>query len=228
MKWHVADDHGHAASLFFKYLRKKIRAVKMFQMRRPLLNLLMYVLTVLTLACLVLLPRSHYRYDRLARSWRVPEQRIRYYQGVTSVHGGLQFLWISDHAPEHDLQRWEQLFSQVAYERPLAWRTGRADTIGVPPDQRFGFHWSSRDQREPSGRHTLSGWLVIPLWLPVVLFGALPAARAVRWAVRYPRERRRRRGLCIYCGYDLCATTTGRCPECGKSVTTPATAAAGS
>ncbi len=32
------------------------------------------------------------------------------------------------------------------------------------------------------------------------------------------RWRRRRRGLCIRCGYDLTANSTGVCPECGTHV----------
>ena len=52
-----------------------------------------------------------------------------------------------------------------------------------------------------------------PLWVPLIGFGVLPAARArCAWRVR----RRHRAGLCPTCGYDLRATP-GRCPECGAA-----------
>jgi hypothetical protein len=28
---------------------------------------------------------------------------------------------------------------------------------------------------------------------------------------------RRRKGLCLHCGYDLTANTSGVCPECGRA-----------
>jgi hypothetical protein len=52
----------------------------------------------------------------------------------------------------------------------------------------------------------LSYALVVPLTSP---FPTVWAALAVR------RRRRRRKGLCASCGYDVRATP-GRCPECGK------------
>jgi hypothetical protein len=52
---------------------------------------------------------------------------------------------------------------------------------------------------------------VVPYWLPVLCLAAPPAASMLRWA---RRARRRQRGLCRQCGYDLRATPR-RCPECG-------------
>jgi hypothetical protein len=57
--------------------------------------------------------------------------------------------------------------------------------------------------------------LVIPLWAPLLLTGA-PAAWM--WRCRLILARRRRRGGCPGCGYDLRATSPGLpCPECGRA-----------
>jgi hypothetical protein len=56
----------------------------------------------------------------------------------------------------------------------------------------------------------------LPLWAPVVLFGACPTIAFIRGPVR--RWRRRRKGLCLACGYDLTGNVTGVCPECGVEI----------
>ena len=50
-----------------------------------------------------------------------------------------------------------------------------------------------------------------PLWALFALLPLYPAAAFIRGPVR--RWRRRRKGCCVTCGYDL----TGVCPECGES-----------
>lgn len=55
-------------------------------------------------------------------------------------------------------------------------------------------------------------YIRVPWWLVVALATIAPAA----WLVRAGRRRgRRRKGLCIACGYGLRASP-GRCPECGR------------
>jgi len=56
-------------------------------------------------------------------------------------------------------------------------------------------------------------YLHLPLWLPGLIAGALPACRT--WS-RFHKRRRTRRGLCPACGYDLRASP-GKCPECGRA-----------
>lgn len=50
------------------------------------------------------------------------------------------------------------------------------------------------------------------------LFGGVPAVFPCVAFLRGPcrRYRRRRRGRCARCGYDLTANTSGVCPECGE------------
>ena len=78
---------------------------------------------------------------------------------------------------------------------------------------------SNRPYLLPSITHLSTGtWLVrVPHWLPL-MFALLPLAIWTRAAVRCAR--RRRRGECLSCGYDLRATSE-RCPECGAAPPEP-------
>ena len=67
-------------------------------------------------------------------------------------------------------------------------------------------------QAFPGGRGSWTN-LVIPLWIPLVMFASFPCLAFIRGPLR--RYRRRRRGLCVTCGYDL-RGSPDRCPECGK------------
>ena len=53
-----------------------------------------------------------------------------------------------------------------------------------------------------------------PLWASVLLFLILPLVELPRMIRNFNR---RRRGLCLNCGYDLRASPN-KCPECGKVV----------
>lgn len=55
---------------------------------------------------------------------------------------------------------------------------------------------------------------ILPYWLLVTLVLTPSCIAAAARAIR--RRARRRRGLCIDCGYD-CRFSPERCPECGKS-----------
>ena len=59
----------------------------------------------------------------------------------------------------------------------------------------------------------------IPLWCPFTLLGAYPTVAFIHGPLR--RRRRRRKGLCIKCGYNLTGNVTGVCPECGIASTPP-------
>ena len=55
--------------------------------------------------------------------------------------------------------------------------------------------------------------LRFPLWVPLSALSTPPAIALIRGPVR--RWRRRRKGCCVRCGYDLTGNVTGVCPECG-------------
>ncbi len=56
--------------------------------------------------------------------------------------------------------------------------------------------------------------LKTPYWALLLLFITCPTIAFIRGPLR--RHRRRKRGLCLTCGYDLRASPD-RCPECGVS-----------
>lgn len=55
--------------------------------------------------------------------------------------------------------------------------------------------------------------IAVPHWLVAVACSAYPVTQTLARARR--RARRRRRGLCVMCGYDLRGNESQRCPECG-------------
>ena len=61
--------------------------------------------------------------------------------------------------------------------------------------------------------HVFQRALVVPRGLFFVLFAAYPSIAFIRGPLR--RHRRRRKGWCLKCGYDLTGNVSGTCPECG-------------
>lgn len=57
----------------------------------------------------------------------------------------------------------------------------------------------------------------LPFWFLILLTGTYPGLSVVRGPIR--RWRRRRRGLCVGCGYDLQGNVSGVCSECGRETT---------
>lgn len=56
-------------------------------------------------------------------------------------------------------------------------------------------------------------------WLPLAPLLAYPAIAVVRdRADRCLRRSRRKRGLCVECGYNLTGLPEPRCPECGTAI----------
>ena len=58
--------------------------------------------------------------------------------------------------------------------------------------------------------------VVFRLWFLALVFAAYPALIFIRGPLR--RWRRRYKGLCLKCGYDLTGNVSGTCPECGTAV----------
>lgn len=52
-----------------------------------------------------------------------------------------------------------------------------------------------------------------PFWFAFAVLATYPTIAFIRGPLR--RYRRRRKGLCVGCGYDLTGNVSGVCPECG-------------
>lgn len=57
--------------------------------------------------------------------------------------------------------------------------------------------------------------LQFPVYVLVTPFTVLLGVLSIPW---WRRLRRRRRGCCLACGYDLTGNVSGACPECGAAV----------
>ena len=67
-----------------------------------------------------------------------------------------------------------------------------------------------------AGVHEVGERICVPLLLLVLLFGSYPLIAFIRGPLR--RWRRRKRGKCQNCGYNLTGNVTGVCSECGTAV----------
>jgi len=56
--------------------------------------------------------------------------------------------------------------------------------------------------------------VAVPFWFLLVAFAPYPTLAFIRGPFRC--WRRRRKGCCIRCGYNLTGNVSGRCPECGQ------------
>ncbi len=70
-----------------------------------------------------------------------------------------------------------------------------------------------------SASDVLNRSVYVPLWFPLTLLASYPTIAFIRGPLR--RWRRRRKGLCLKCGYDLMGNVSGVCSECGTEIEQP-------
>lgn len=93
----------------------------------------------------------------------------------------------------------------------VPWSTFPVDCHWIPPMRHsLPFSWWSDGWGVTRAGVTDTG-VDIPIWVIIVL-----VASPTFWLWR--GDRRRQPGQCIKCGYDVRATTTGICPECGAVI----------
>jgi len=184
-------------------------------MTRRLLNLLMVLSLLMCAAVVALWVRSYWVSDAVFLGTKSVER------GAHSVSGTLALVenGMPNLRPRPGLRR-ERSDSRGS----SPWVD--ASPLSLPNRAGFGY----RETGLPAGHFRLPGgtdifvppvitgrMVLVPLWLPVVLFALLPAARLYR-RVR-PRYHA---GRCQRCGYDLRASP-GRCPECGATASVSTT-----
>ncbi len=103
--------------------------------------------------------------------------------------------------------RIEGSFSGSALSPSVDWAR-RIPLVGV-----FAY-WAMSDSK---GRRYWE--FATPGWVLLIMILAYPVGAFIRGPVR--RWRRRRRGECLRCGYNLTGNLSGICPECGTEIQQP-------
>ena len=127
-----------------------------------------------------------------------------------------QVPWISDSERDYGVLRWRAMRS------PGIWGKMSADG---------GFenrHWLfdpraflssdgvgivETDDYLPNACHTQIGIAAWPIWGVAAVY-----LIAIRFAGPCRRYRRRKKGHCLKCGYNLTGNVSGVCPECGENI----------
>ena len=146
------------------------------------------------------------------------------------------FYTLSGHLEAMSSDKGGMLFfsSDVAFGQDMGLS---GDAMSFPADEFVEIHdmlfdpanakWSFIGFRFAAGPIGQWGWkystLMVPYWALIVLLAILPLGGLRGLIIR---RRRRRRGQCLVCGYDL-SHSQGRCPECGAAIGESGQVAAG-
>jgi hypothetical protein len=194
---------------------------------------------VLCVASIALWVRSQYRHDAIVTRWPAHGMAIRSGDGIVRVYlrntdrvgtvntnawqisSGSGWFSIDDDPFQADSSGWSSLTFQPTTMFEWERVQGAAPSRGV----QLSLSGSSIVFSAPAGARPTVGddylRITFPHWLPVLVFGFLPALAALRFmTTHWRRYRRLLAGACPVCAYDLRATP-GRCPECGWTVSAP-------
>ena len=92
----------------------------------------------------------------------------------------------------------------------IGWLLGGWNALGirVHENKKWNFSWNLGWKTRTDAHHVLSVSLLVPLVLLALTTRALWRTKRWWW----------QEGHCNKCGYDLTGNVSGRCPECGESV----------
>jgi hypothetical protein len=184
----------------------------------------------------ILWPMSHLRSDAVWCVFRVNEAAGRAYQArIYSGAGWIQLSFDEIAIPQtlpRDLLYWSSSrFRYITESRPES-PLSRPWIGGIVSESIFGSFGIRRIESMTTyeGEHrtspihtgysvetetalTITHKIFFPYWFLFLLLLIRPICAFRRWRLR---NERLTRGLCLGCGYDLCATPD-RCPECGAA-----------
>lgn len=139
---------------------------------------------------------------------------------VALVEGGVDLAYFHQEMQEDDAVVFEKLPwvdpRQTVRDELLAYRWRMAEAhVWLASGSRFRWDYDHTG----AGLHDLRKLCLnigFPLWFPVFLLMGLPCIAFVLRSARV--RRRRKRGLCLKCAYDLTGNISGVCPECGTKI----------
>jgi hypothetical protein len=189
-------------------------------MRRWILNISATLSLVLCLATIPLRSRSFHHEDAYMRWCVRTSERTLTFSGFGSSRGRLY----AGYQRETRANGQERQGAAYYFGPENRWHRAQPYAPNSPPSDpmpnsrpphypamlfNLGFFAGNAFPQLP--KNMVDRTLVFPHRFATVLLALLPAARLARWL---RTKRRRTRGLCPSCGYDLRATPD-RCPECG-------------
>jgi len=126
-------------------------------------------------------------------------------------------LFVSLDPDEPDRKPHAQLQVDRGWTRATLWMPATASLPGGHDFHTRLLSMTSSTRRSPPAVHETELLAHPPVTFSLVILAAVwPVIALVRGPCR--RYRRRRRGLCLKCSYDLTGNTSGVCPECGQRI----------
>lgn len=151
------------------------------------------------------------------RSYRIVDQ-LNYFTSRQRAPQHLYALWLGNGRATillaENSKPWEGLwdpgFIHRAEKNNGDWSKWSAAPLSHDTHGPAVFGFQTLSNPDPFGGPVYERFIEVPLYSVVALFAAVPLVQLRSW------RKRRRSGICKFCGYDLRASPE-RCPECGKT-----------
>lgn len=156
----------------------------------------------------------------LAAMWAASWHTLWWYQGQPPSKGGLALraMVISGHVQVWEVNTFDAYITGASaktttygYPMAISYESLKSD----PPGLSVRWYRTNMTRSDWLDFLLVPGAVRVPLWMPVLVFLAIPACSSTLLLAR--QRRRRRLNHCLACGYPLADIAEhARCPECGK------------